>query len=423
MTRLLYSIVFYLLLPLIFLRLYLRSRKALAYGDRWAERLALQRGPYLQQCIWIHAVSVGEVLAAVPIIKQLQENHPNLPIMVTTMTPTGSDRVKAVLGNEVHHVYVPYDLPGAMRRFYRQVNPCLLVIMETELWPNMIHYAYSQRIPVLVANARLSEKSMKGYARGRVLIRNMLKEIDHIAVQAQADADRFQLLGVAADHVTVTGSVKFDMQVDDQLLASAKTLKKQWQNRPCVVAASTHEGEDELVLEAFANFKAMFADALLILVPRHPERFDQVAALLKQQRLSYARRSKKEPVQAQTQVLLGDTMGELLLLMAASDAVFVGGSLVKTGGHNVLEPIALGLPTVTGPHVFNFQSICDSLLAEGGLRQIESAKELAGVWCEWAERPPQQQIEKASLFLSGNRGASTRQYQLISRYLSNTLGD
>lgn len=416
-SRFFYSLIFYLLLPVIFLRLYLRSRKAPAYRDRWGDRLALQARPRLEQSIWIHAVSVGEVLAAVPIIKQLREGFPHLPIMVTTMTPTGSDRVRAILGDQINHVYVPYDLPGALSRFYRRVNPRVLVIMETELWPNMIHYAKQQNIPVIVANARLSEKSMNGYARGGSLVRNMLQAIDHLAVQAQADAERFQYLGVPAGRVTVTGSVKFDMNVDDQVLQSAQSLKAQWQGRPCVVAASTHVGEDEWVLDAFARFKAEFANAFLILVPRHPERFDQVAALLAQRGFQYARRSTGGAVNADTQVLLGDTMGELVLLMATGDAVFVGGSLVKTGGHNVLEPIALGLPAVTGPHTFNFQTICDSLFAVNGLRQVENATELADVWREWIKQRPQQQIDNASRFLAENRGASARQFALISQYL------
>lgn len=416
-SRFFYSFIFYLLLPLIFLRLYLRGRKAPAYRERWGERLALRARPRLGQSIWIHAVSVGEVLAAVPIIKQLRQRFPHLPIMLTTMTPTGSDRVKAILGDQVNHVYVPYDLPGALSRFYRQVDPRVLVIMETELWPNMIHYAHKRQVPVIVANARLSEKSMKGYARGGSLVRCMLKEIDHLAVQAQADAERFKRLGLPAERVTVTGSVKFDMNVDDQLLQSAQSLKAQWQGRPCVVAASTHAGEDEWVLDAFTRFKAEFANAFLILVPRHPERFDQVAALLEQRCFQYARRSTNNIVNSDTQVLLGDTMGELVLLMAAGDAVFVGGSLVKTGGHNVLEPIALGLPTVTGPHVFNFQTICDSLFAVDGLRQVENAADLADVWREWLVRRPQQQIDNASRFLAENRGASARQLALISQYL------
>jgi len=416
-ARFLYSFVFYLLLPFIFIRLYLRGRKAPAYRLRWAERLGFYKPKKLEKSIWIHAVSVGEVLAAAPLVKQLKASHPDLPIVLTTMTPTGSERVQAIMGDQVSHVYVPYDVPTALSRFYGWARPCLLIIIETELWPNTIYSAYKRKIPVILANARLSEKSMKGYDRGGSLVRNMLQQIDHIAVQAEADAGRFQNLGVSADQITITGSVKFDISIDEQVKQGGNELKKQWQGRPCVVAASTHAGEDEQVLKAFAGFKKQVSNALLILVPRHPERFDQVAGLLSAQGLSYSRRSSGETVKSDTQVLLGDTMGELLLLMAASDAVFVGGSLVETGGHNVLEPIALGLPTVTGPHVFNFQTICESLFEKGGLHKVNNAEELADVWCKWNKQQPQQQIENASQFLSENRGASKRQHALISRYL------
>jgi len=416
-ARFLYSFVFYLLLPFIFIRLYLRGNKAPAYRLRWTERLGFYQPNKLENSIWIHAVSVGEVLAAAPLVKQLKESHPDLPIVLTTMTPTGSERVQAIMGDQLTHVYAPYDVPTVLSRFYGWANPCLVIIIETELWPNTIYSAYKRKTPVILANARLSEKSMKGYARGGSLVRNMMQQIDHIAVQAKADAGRFQKLGVSADHIAVTGSVKFDISIDKKVKQDASDLKKQWQGRPCVVAASTHVGEDEQVLKAFSGFRKQVSNALLILVPRHPERFEQVAGLLNAQGLSYCRRSSGETVKSDTQVLLGDTMGELLLLMAASDAVFVGGSLVETGGHNVLEPIALGLPTVTGPHVFNFQTICESLFEKGGLLKVNNAEELADAWCKWNKQQPQQQIENASQFLSENRGASKRQHALISRYL------
>ena len=415
--RFLYSLVFYLLLPFIFIRLYLRGAKAPAYRSRWLERLGFYRLASLEGSVWIHAVSVGEVLAAVPLVKQILENHPKKSIVVTTMTPTGSDRVKALLGDRVTHVYVPYDIPGAVSRFYRWAKPQLVIIVETELWPNIIHQAFKRTTPIIVVNARLSDKSMKGYQRAGMLVRDMLKKITLVAVQAEADNNRFINLGMSTNQLKLTGSVKFDISVDENLKKEALVLQKQWQGRPCVLAASTHAGEDEQILQAYEMLKKEFNQALLILVPRHPERFDDVAGLLEQRGLKYCRKSTGGTVEPDTQVLLGDTMGELLKMMSASDGVFVGGSLVNTGGHNVLEPIALERPVVTGPFVFNFQSICDSLFKVKGLSEVRNAKELAEVWSAWLRDKPEEQIENASRFLSQNRGASNKQYELISRFL------
>lgn len=415
--RLLYSLVFYLLLPFIFTRLYLRGAKTPAYRLRWLERLGIYSLPKLEGSVWIHAVSVGEVLAAESLVKQILENHPEKSVVVTTMTPTGSDRVKALMGNRVTHVYAPYDIPGAVSRFYRWAKPQLVIIVETELWPNIIHQAFKKTVPLIVVNARLSEKSMKGYQRAGILARDMLKKIAQVAVQGEADKNRFINLGMSGEKLDITGSVKFDINVDEYLKKEAQILQTQWQGRPCVLAASTHAGEDEQVLQAFDLLRKEFNQALLILVPRHPERFNAVADLLEQRGFKYCRKSSGDIIKSDTQVLLGDTMGELLMLISASDGVFVGGSLVNAGGHNVLEPIALGKPAVTGPFVFNFQSICDSLFKEKGLAKVKSPTELAEVWIDWLKVKPEQQIENASRFLLQNRGASGKQYELISRFL------
>ncbi|ERT16728.2 3-deoxy-D-manno-octulosonic acid transferase, partial [Pseudomonas putida SJ3] len=360
MNRTLYTLLFHLGLPLVALRLYLRARKAPAYGQRIGERFALNLPLMHQGGIWVHAVSVGESIAAAPMVRALLKAYPELPITLTCMTPTGSERIRAMFADEprVQHCYLPYDLPWAAGRFLDHVQPKLGIIMETELWPNHIHQCAKRGIPVALANARLSERSARGYGRFARLTRPMLAEMSLIAVQTETEAQRFRDLGARPECVKVTGSIKFDLKIDEQLLPRAKALREQWgaEQRPVWIAASTHDGEDALILQAHRQLLQVHGDALLILVPRHPERFAAVHALCSEQ-FTTVRRSSAAPVDAQTRVLLGDTMGELLFLYALADIAFVGGSLVPTGGHNPLEPAALALPVLMGPHVFNFLEI------------------------------------------------------------------
>ena len=384
MNRTLYSFLLHLALPLILLRLYLRSRQAPAYRQRLAERFALALPPLRPGGIWVHAVSVGESIAAAPLIRALRQRHPELPITVTCMTPTGSERIRALFDAEiragdVQHCYLPYDLPWAAARFLDRVRPKLAVIMETELWPNHIHQCARRGIPTVLANARLSEKSARGYARFAGLTRPMLAEMDWIAAQTEAEAERFRRLGARAECVGVTGSIKFDLRIDPELQPRAKALRASWgaERRPLWIAASTHAGEDEQILAAHRQLLASHPDALLILVPRHPERFDAVHALCLREGLLTVRRSSGQPVTAQDQVLLGDTMGELLFLYALADVAFVGGSLVPNGGHNLLEPAALGLPVLSGPHLFNFLEIAAQLREAGALGEVGDSEALA----------------------------------------------
>ncbi|MDG1773816.1 MAG: lipid IV(A) 3-deoxy-D-manno-octulosonic acid transferase [Oceanicoccus sp.] len=379
MARYLYSVFFYLITPLILLRLAYRASKAPAYGQRIAERFGFFIAPKLNNTIWVHSVSVGETIAAAPLIKRLQQQYPDAAIVVTTMTPTGSDRVKALLGDSVFHVYAPYDLPGAIQRFLTRVQPKLLVIMETELWPNTIHYCRQSSIPVVLANARLSEKSAAGYQRLSWLTGPMLNNLSKVVAQNKADADRFLALGLAENKVEVSGSIKFDVVIDKALIAKAEPLKQQWSNhgqRLIIMAASTHQGEDEIILDAFKQVIEKISDALLIIVPRHPERFDQVVNLC-EQRFSVARRSNNDTVSAATNVLVGDTMGELLLLCGCADMVFVGGSLINSGGHNMLEPAAWSLPIITGESDFNFAEASRLLQQRSALLMVSDANLLA----------------------------------------------
>ena len=381
MNRTLYTLLFHLGLPLVAIRLWLRARKAPAYARRIGERFALNLPVMQPGGIWVHAVSVGESIAAAPMIRELLKRYPQLPITVTCMTPTGSERIQALFANEprIQHCYLPYDLPWAAARFLDRVKPRLGVIMETELWPNHIHQCAKRGIPVALANARLSARSAKGYARFAGLTRPMLEEMSLIAVQTEAEAERFRLLGARPECVEVTGSIKFDLSIDPQLLVKARALREQWQaqERPVWIAASTHEGEDEIVLSAHRQLLASYPNGLLILVPRHPERFNSVFQLCQREGFATVRRSSGEPVAAQTQVLLGDTMGELLFLYALADSAFVGGSLVPNGGHNLLEPAALAKPVLSGPHLFNFLEIAAKLREAAALEEVEDAQGLA----------------------------------------------
>lgn len=381
MNRTLYTLLFHLGLPLVALRLWLRARKAPAYAKRIGERFARNLPAVPTGGIWVHAVSVGESIAAAPMIRQLLVRYPQLPITITCMTPTGSERIRALFGDEprVRHCYLPYDLPWAAGRFLDHVQPRLAVIMETELWPNHIHQCALRGIPVALANGRLSERSARGYGRFAKLTAPMLAQMSLIAVQTETEAERFRQLGARPECVQVTGSIKFDLKVDGQLLERAAALREHWQasGRPVWIAASTHEGEDPIILDAHRQVLASHADALLILVPRHPERFNSVFESSVQQGFASVRRSSGQAITAQHQVLVGDTMGELLFLYALADSAFVGGSLVANGGHNLLEPAALAKPVLSGPHLFNFQEIAAMLREANALIEVDDAAGLA----------------------------------------------
>ncbi|WP_277373701.1 lipid IV(A) 3-deoxy-D-manno-octulosonic acid transferase [Pseudomonas sp. AA-38] len=421
MNRHLYTLLLHLALPLIALRLALRARKAPAYARRIRERFSFGLPPLQPGGIWVHAVSVGESIAAAPMIRALQAHHPELPITVTCMTPTGSERIQALFGDSVQHCYLPYDLPWAAARFLERARPRLAVVMETELWPNHIHQCARRGIPVALANARLSERSARGYARFARLTAPMLAELSLLAVQTQTEAQRFLALGARPECVEVTGSIKFDLKIDADLPRRAADLRRQWQaeQRPVWIAASTHAGEDEIVLDAHRQLLASRPDALLILVPRHPERFGAVHELCLSQGMATRRRSTGEAVHAGDQVLLGDTMGELLFLYALADIAFVGGSLVANGGHNLLEPAALGKPVLSGPHLFNFLEIAAQLREAGALSEVENADQLAGRVATLLGEPDEaQRMSQAGLaVLQANQGALERLLAGLQRLL------
>lgn len=417
--RQLYTLILCLILPFVLLRLYWRSLKGPEYRRRILERFGILSTPKIRGSLWLHTVSVGETQAAEPLVRRLQKQFPDLPIVITTTTPTGSERVKRLFGDSVIHCYFPYDLPFAINGFLKTLQPRMLVMMETEVWPNLLALCERNAIPTILANARLSERSARGYARLGPFTRQTFGRIGLVAVQSPADAERFLGLGLPADRVRVTGSIKFDIRLPASLKEQAESLRRTWSGRPVWVAASTREGEDEQVLDAHRRLLKNLPEALLVLVPRHPERFDKVALLCQREEFSVVRRSTGEPCGPEVQVLLGDTMGELTLFLAAADVAFVGGSLVATGGHNVLEPAALGLPVVFGPHMFNFAMISRMLLAEGAALEVGSATALAEVVTDWLSDASLRARfgENGLRVVEANRGALERLFDIIRSYL------
>ena len=379
MYRFVYSVIFYIALPVILIRILTRSLKVPAYRKRIGERFALQPIPQGFDnnilTLWIHAVSVGETVASASLVAELQRLYPDAQIVMTTMTPTGSDRARMLFGESVLHAYIPYDLPGACNRFLDKYRPDLLILMETELWPNLVHSCRRRGVKLLLANGRLSERSALGYGRFATFTRSLLEQIDSIAAQAAPDAQRFIDLGANLEKVTVTGSLKFLVDVNEK---EKKAYFSGIENaaRPILVAASTREGEEEKVLTAFKKCLVEIPSLLLLLIPRHPERFAKVRRLSEEEGFTTVRRSDGI-VEPNIQIVIGDSMGEMLDYYSVATIAFVGGSLVDTGCQNVLEPAALGIPVLVGPSQFNFATICKQLEYAGGLKTVKNEMELA----------------------------------------------
>lgn len=419
--QILYNVLLYIIQPLIWIKLLWRSRKAPAYRKRWLERYGFCKHKVKPNGIIVHAVSVGETIAAIPLVKALQQRYPDLPITVTTMTPTGSEQVKSLLKDSVSHVYLPYDLPCALHRFLKIVSPKLVIIMETELWPNLISQCYKRHIPVIIANARLSERSAKRYAKLGKTISHLLAKISTVAVQNHQDGERFISLGLPKEHLSITGSIKFDINLTNQQQQQIIALKQQWQlNRPVLIAASTHTGEDEIILSAFKLLLQKHANLLLILVPRHPERFNTVEKLINDEGFNYIKRSNQQIPTPQTQIILGDTMGELMVLYGIADIAVVGGSFVKHGGHNPLEPALHHIPIISGEHYFNFNVICEQLIADNAMIISDSSANKLALFVDNLLTNPthcKQIGEKAHYVLKQNQGALAKLLAIINHYL------
>ncbi len=417
--RYFYTFLLYLLLPAVILRLLWRGLRANSYWHRVHERFGFITPLSAQPRIWVHAVSVGETLAAAPLIRALQQRYPEQKILITCMTPTGSQQIRKLFGDRVEHVYLPYDYPYTVQRFLARTTPRLGLIMETEWWPNLFHACHARGVPLILANTRLSQRSARAYEKYAAgLTQQTLACVSLIATQTELHAERLRALGAAADKVLVTGNIKFDIQLAASLPEQAEALRAIWGSRPVWIAASTHEGEEEQVLSAFKQVKQVLSDVLLIVVPRHPERFNRVARLCEQADWSMIRRSSTQLCQPDTDVYLGDTMGELPLLCAASDIAFVGGSLVPTGGHNMLEPAALGVPVITGPHVFNFEEITQRLLEHKAAIQVDNVQQLTAVLLDWLQDANlrDQMGENGRRFVAQNRGALQTLLNIIERY-------
>ncbi|NCF25056.1 MAG: 3-deoxy-D-manno-octulosonic acid transferase [Gammaproteobacteria bacterium] len=375
--RILYNLLTYVLfLPYIGYWL-VRGITNRSYLKRIGERLGIGY-PRLERCIWIHAVSVGEVVAAVPLVRALGRRFPDRPLLVTTVTPTGAARVASLFGDEVHHTYIPFEAPHVVDRFFSTTNPDIALVLETEIWPNLYRGCGVRDIPLVLVSARISPKSVRNYRRLLPLFRETLSHGIVIAAQSEADAERFLSLGAAPERTRITGNIKFDVELPPDLPLRGRELRADlFLDRPVWIAASTHEGEEEIVLAAQQALLKNHPEVLLVLVPRHPQRFPAVRDMIVKQGMSVVSRTDGEPCSTSTQVFLGDTMGELTLFYAASDVAFVAGSLVPIGGHNLLEPAALGLPLLSGPHVFNAQEIADMFVASGSCRLVQDSADLA----------------------------------------------
>ena len=377
MFRVVYTILFALCMPFVFLKLVWRGIKAPEYKERRLERFGIFKAPKLKHTIWVHAVSVGEVIAAEPVIQEIQARYPERDIVVTSMTPTSSEQIHKRFGDSVFHVYAPYDLPFMVKAFLKRIKPEFLIIMETELWPNIIHQLSQQHCPVVIVNARLSERSAKGYNRLKPAVGWMLNELSLVLCQNKNDAQRFYSLGIKPDKIHVTGSVKYDVNIDDSCRQQGKALRKDLPESQAIwIAASTHEGEDEIILRVHQKLRELFPDVILILVPRHPERFSQVVDLAILKGFKTYQRTKQTLIPQDTEVFVVDTMGELMSFYGASNIAFIGGSLVEVGGHNPIEPSALGLPVLAGPYIFNFEAIFDQLVKAGGVEIVETEHDL-----------------------------------------------
>jgi 3-deoxy-D-manno-octulosonic-acid transferase len=419
--RLVYVLIVYLLAPVV---IAMEAWKALwnpEYRGRLGQRLGLDGPVPPGPSLWVHGVSVGEVQAAAALVRELRRSFPGLPVVVTTVTPTGAQRARALFNDTVSHCYLPYDLPGSVRRFLDRTQPRVAIIMETEIWPTLYHALGRRGIPLVMASARVSTRSVDRYRRMASLFRETLSHGILIGAQTAADAERFRIIGAAPDRVRVTGNVKFDMEIPAAAIENGRAFRASVAAaRPVWIAGSTHEGEEDIVLAAHARVLQRHPDALLILVPRHPQRFEAVRALLRKSGVPHALRSAGEVPDARHGVFLVDTLGELQMFYAAADVAFVAGSLVPVGGHSLLEPALLGLPMLSGPYNHNAQDVADLFEHCGALRVVRSKEDLAQKACDWFADPARARAdgERGRQAVAQSRGAVTRLVAMVAPLLS-----
>lgn len=417
MVRFLYTVALYCATPVLILRLLWRGARNPAIGQRIGERLGFgarigaERGS-----VWIHAASVGEIQAAAPIVKALKLRYPQRPIVVTSAAPAGVAHISKVFGGGVVHRCVPFDLPGAVARFLRRVEPGVAIVMGTEIRPNLLARCRVRAVPVILANIRLSERSAAGYRKFRGLFEPALRGVASIAVQSEEDARRVATIGAPPEIVDVTGNTKLDVPILASLREEAAALRRTWgASRGIWIAASTHAGEEQQVFDAFEQVLERLPGSLLVLVPRRPERFREVAALARRRGYDPAMRSHRPADCTATQVFIGDTIGELIVFYAAADVAFVGGTLVERGGHNMLEPAALGLPVLYGPHVFNFADVGPRLVEAGGAETVRDSASLGHAVVRYLADADLRHATgaKGRTFVERNRGAGDRVLALI----------
>lgn len=416
MWRIGYRLLLWLAFPWIIARLWWRGRTEPGYRQHIGERFGFYGSSPRKPVIWLHAVSVGEIRAAEPLLRALQLRHPECEILITQMTATGREAAQQLFGDAVRIAWLAYDYPSGVRRFLRHFQPRLGVLMETEIWFNLVDEARRQGVPLMLANARMSEKSAEGYALAAPLVRTTLQGLSAIAAQTTADAQRLRFLGAAA--IEVTGNLKFDAEPVFGSEALATQFREWFGGRRVLLAASTREGEEELLLDALE--KNVLGDAILLIVPRHPQRFDTVARLLSARGLKYARRSANRPLEQGCDFVLGDSMGEMAAYYRACDVAFIGGSLLAYGGQNLIEACAAGVPVLIGPHTYNFAQAAESAIAAGAALKVKDAEELV--------RQARLLLQEATLrgrmgrsgvaFCAAHRGASKRTLAICERLLA-----
>ena len=440
--RFLYVLIAYLLAPLVCGVMLWRGFRDRSYWDNFSERFGYGAQTPGQGAIWVHAVSVGEVQAAASLVRALRERYPDIPLVVTTVTPTGAQRARELFRDDVRVRYVPYDLPGSVRRFFDRVRPRVAIILETELWPTLYHECGKRRVPLVLASARISPRSVGRYRRLAVLFRETLSHGIVIAAQSDGDAERFRSIGANPAKTHVTGNIKFDFALPPDIAERGAALRARYAGaRPVWVAGSTHEGEEDAVLDAQARLRAAGHDALLVLVPRHPNRFAEVADRLQSRGVAFMRRTADQglpggpstaangrrgnggaPGGRDGDVLLVDTLGELQAFYAAADVAFVAGSLAPIGGHNLLEPLSVGVPALTGPHVFNAEDIAQLLIDQQVVTRVQDAGELGATVAALLHDAPRRRrlADDGLAVLAANRGALARLLALLAPVIAGT---
>ncbi len=414
--RFAYAALTYLLLPVYASYWFLRGISNRSYWDRLGQRFGRNFPKPVGGCIWVHAVSVGEVQASVPLVRTLMERFPDRHLLITTVTPTGAQRVRMLFGDSVLHCYIPFETPDAVTSFFDSINPEIALILETEIWPNLYHECGRREIPLILVSARISPKSVNTYRKFLPLFRETLSHGIVIAAQSEADADRFRTLGAAPERTWVTGNIKFDIELPADLEERGLALRRDnFEGRPVWVAASTHDREESQVLHAHKLVQKQFPDAILVLIPRHPERFATVRANLHKDGYRFISRTEGMPCTSDAEVYLVDTMGEVPLFYAAADVAFVGGTLVPVGGHNLLEPAALRKPVVTGPHLFNTQDIADKFEKVGASITVNNAGQLGSAVADlFANKKSALDIGNRGFeIVQKNRGALARLLRLM----------